>query len=106
MFAIKDDKKDTSQIKDIIIDRKRYLLNNFKFFEKNNDNNVQIIEKIIDVKQHCLEKVYSKNIFYQIQKLYNSIINIFNSMNDEGYKIYVKKLQDFLAKCSKNKNIK
>ena len=106
IFAIKDDKKNSSQIKDIIVDRKRYLLNNFKLFEKNNDNDVETIEKIIDVKQHCLEKVYSKNIFYQIQKLYNSIINIFNSMNDEGYKIYVKKLQEFLSKYSKNKNIK
>ena len=106
MFAIKDNKTNDSQIKDIIIDRKRYLLNNFKLFEKNNDNDVETIEKIINVKQHCLEKVYSKNIFYQIQKLYNNIINIFNSMNDEGYKIYVKKLQEFLTKFSKNKNIK
>ena len=106
MFAIKDNKTNDSEIKNIIIDRKRYLLNNFKLFEKNNDNDVETIEKIINVKQHCLEKVYTKNIFYQIQKLYNSIINIFNSMNDEGYKIYVEKLQEFLTKFNKNKNIK
>ena len=102
LFAIRDDRENTSKIKDIIIDRKRFLLNNFKLFEKNNDNDVKTIEKIIDAKQRCLEKVYSRNIFYQIQKLYNNIINIFNSMNDEGYKIYVKKLQEFLSKYSKN----
>lgn len=106
IFAIKDSKTNNHKINDIIIDRKRYLLNNFKFFEKNNDNDVETIEKIIDIKQHCLEKVYSKYIFYQIQKLYNNIINIFNSMNDEGYKVYIKKLQEFLAKFGKNKNIK
>ena len=38
-----------------------------------------------------------------MNKLYRNIINIFNSMNDEGYKKYVDKLQAFISKFEEAK---
>ena len=61
------------------------------------------MEKIINIKEKYLEIHFTKNLFYQINKLYRNIIDIFNSMNDEGYKKYVEKLQNFLSKYEKVK---
>ena len=101
VFAILGN-KNVNKIKDIIIDRKRFLINNFTFFEKHHDNDVQTIEKIIEIKEYSLKKVFSIGLYYQIKMLYNNIINIFKSMNDEGYKDYILKMQNFSIKYSKN----
>ena len=101
VFGIKEDKDAVNKIKDIILDRKRYLLNNFKFFEKYTDNDVETLEIIINIKEKYLEMKFSNYLYYQINKLYRNIINIFNSMNDEGYKKYVDKLQQFISKYEK-----
>ena len=101
VFAILGN-KNVNKIKDIIIDRKRFLINNFTFFEKHHDNDVQTIEKIIEIKEYSLKKVFSIGLYYQIKILYNNIINIFKSMNDEGYKDYILKMQNFSIKYSKN----
>ena len=103
VFGTKNDKKVANKINEIIIERKNFLINNFKYFEKFNDNDVETLEKIIYIKEKYLEIAFSKNLFYQINKLYRNIINIFNSMNDEGYKKYVEKLQIFLSKFEKTK---
>ena len=60
-------------------------------------------KKIINIKEKYLEIHFTRNLFYQINKLYRNIIDIFNSMNDEGYKKYVEKLQNFLSKYEKVK---
>ena len=84
---------------DLIIDRGRYLLNSFKYFEKNVDNSVEVMENIINIKEGYLDNIrFSKCLFDQIYKLYRKIIGIYNSFNDEDYQKYVKKLQTFLAK--------
>jgi ubiquitin-protein ligase len=101
VFGIKEGNDTVSKIKDIILDRKRYLLNNFKFFEKYSDNDVETLEKIINIKEKFLEMKHSKYLYHQINQLYRNIINIFNSMNDEGYKKYVDKLQQFISKYEK-----
>ena len=107
VFAIKKDMKTDNKIYDNIIDRKRDLLNKFKFFEKHNDNNAEIIEKIINIKQNYLNNYrFSRSLYEQINKLYKKIINIFSSFNDEGYQQYVQKLQMFLGKYEKNNYIK
>lgn len=98
IFATKFDKEANNKLHDIIVDRRKFLLDNFVYFEKYNDNDVKTLEKIIEIKIKCLEKKYSKNLFYQVHKLYKSIINIYNSMNDEGYKLYIDKMQHFFSK--------
>ena len=107
IFGTKSDRKINDKIYDMILDRKRYLLNNFKYFEKYSDNDVETIEKIIEIKKNYLKNVrFSKSLFDQIHKLYIKIINIYNSLNQEGYKTYVQKLQMFLAKYEKMKSMK
>ena len=101
VFGTNEDKDVVNKINDIIVDRKRYLLNNFKYFEKYNDNDVETLEKIINIKEKFLEMKFSQYLYYQTHKLYRKIINIFNSMNDEGYKLYVNKLQNFISKYEK-----
>ena len=98
IFATKFDKEANNKLNDIIVDRRKYLLDNFKYFEKHNDNDVKTLEKIIDIKIKCLDKKYSKSLFCQVHKLYKSIINIYNTMNDKGYKLYVDKMQNFFSK--------
>ena len=99
VFATKKDMKIDNKIYDNILDRKRYLLNTFKYFEKYNDNDVETMEKIINIKESYLNNVkFSISLFDQIHKLYKKIIDIFNSFNDDGYQKYVQKLQMFLNK--------
>ena len=103
VFGIREQKNMEKKIYDIILDRKLFLMNNFKYFEKFNDNDVETLEKIINIKEQYLEIHFVNNLFYQINKLYRKIIDIFNSMNDEGYKKYIEKLQNFLSKYEKVK---
>ena len=99
VFATKKDMKTDNKIYDNILDRKRYLLNTFKYFEKHNDNDVQTMDAIINIKEGYLNTVrYSISLFEQIHKLYKKIIDIFNSFNDNGYQMYVQRLQMFLNK--------
>ena len=98
-FGIKADLNMNNKIYDLIIDRRRYLLNNFKYFEKDKDNSVEIMEKIINIKEaYLINYRFSKSLFEQIHKLYRKIISLFNSYNYEGYQKYVQKLQMFISK--------
>ena len=110
VFGTKSERTINDKIYDTIIDRKRYLLNNFKFFEKYNDNNIQIMEQIIEIKENYFKQVrFSKFLYDQICELYKKIINKYNSMNinDNGYKMYIQnKLQNFIAKYDKYKYMK
>ena len=65
------------------------MLNNFKYIENLTNNDVKTLETIY--KRKIIGISFSKNIYQQIHKLYRNIINIFNSMNDEGYKKYIEK---------------
>ena len=107
IFATKNDMKKNDILYDNILDRKRYLLNNFKYFEKYKDNDVDTLEKIINIKENYLNNYrFSKSLFDQVHKLYRNIIDMFNSYNDNGYQKYVQKLQMFLGKYEKNKYLK
>ena len=103
VFGTKANKNIVNNINDIIYERKKFLSKNFKYVEKFNDNDVETLEKKINIKEEYLEIFFSKNLYYKIHKLYRNIINIFNSMNDEGYKKYVDKLQIFIAKFEQAK---
>ena len=103
VFGTKGNQPTINKINELIMERKKYLINNFKYFEKFSDNDVETLEKIINIKEKFLDITFSKTLYYQIHKLYRNIINIFNSMNDEGYKNYVNKLQKFITKFEKVK---
>ena len=99
VFGTKTDMNTNNKINDLIIDRRRYLLNTFKYFEKHNDNSVEIIDKIINIKESYFYNIrFSRSLFDQIHKLFKKIISLFNSYNDEGYQKYVQKLQMFIGK--------
>ena len=103
VFGTKNEKGIVSKIRDCVIDRRRFLLDNYKYFEKFNDNDVATLEKIIYIKEKYLEMTFSRTLYYQVLKIYRNIIIIFNSMNDEGYKKYVDKLQAFISKFEEAK---
>ena len=103
VFGTKNEKGIVSKIRDCVIDRRRFLLDNYKYFEKFNDNDVATLEKIIYIKEKYLEMTFSRYLYHQVHKIYRNIINIFNSMNDEGYKKYVDKLQAFISKFEEAK---
>ena len=99
VFGTKSDMNTNNKINDLIIDRRRYLLNTFKYFEKHNDNSVEIIDKIINIKESYFYNIrFSRSLFDQIHKLFKKIISLFNSYNDEGYQKYLQKLHMFIGK--------
>ena len=103
VFGTKTDMDTNNKLYDLIIDRRRFLLNNFQYFEKHNDNSVDIMEKIINIKESYLSNYrFSKSLFDQIHKLYRKIIGIYNSYNDEGYQKFVQKLQMFINRYGQN----
>ena len=103
VFGTKTDMDTNNKLYDLIIDRRRFLLNNFQYFEKHNDNSVDVMEKIINIKESYLSNYrFSKSLFDQIHKLYRKIIGIYNSYNDEGYQKFVQKLQMFINRYGQN----
>lgn len=103
VFGTKNDMNINNKIHDLIIDRRRFLLNNFKYFEKYKDNSVDVMEKIINIKESFLNNYrFSISLFEQIHKTYRKIISLFNSFNDDGYQKYVQRLQIFISKYKSN----
>ena len=67
-------------------------------FYNNHLNNIEQIEKIIDIKEKILEKENDENIFKSIIELYQKIIEIITIKNDDGFQIYMNKLHKMIEK--------
>ena len=85
------------QINELIDNRKSEILKWFKYFENSQINDLNQIEKIIEIKKNIIKNNFNESIFYQIHGLYNKLIEL-SSNKDDGsdFSIYIKKLQKFL----------
>ena len=86
-------------IYELINKRKEELFDNFKIFENSDSNNVKQIEQIISIKEKIIQRGINENIFNQIQKFYNQIIENISSThndNDKELQYYIQKLKKFL----------
>ncbi len=83
---------------DLIMEKKNSLKYKFDLFYNNNLNNIEQIEKIIDIKEKILEKENDENIFKSIIELYQKIIEIITIKNDDGFQIYMNKLHKMIEK--------
>ena len=105
-LRIEQEKLIINKIHGFLKTRRDLLFKNFIFFENNIDNDVEIIEAIIKVKEEFIKKNCCSNLFYQIHRHYKNIVDIFIYLNDIGYKSYLDKLQNFLSKYQKMKDVK
>ena len=104
-ICVEDNNSIMTEINELIETRKAEILNNFKLFENSDCNEIEEIEKIIEIKQNCIKNRIDENIFSQIHELYNKLIEICSDKDDGNeYSGYVKKLQIFLDNYAKMKN--
>ena len=104
-LCVDEEKLIIKQINELITKRKEEIFNWYKYFENVECNDINEIEKIIEIKKNIIKNKLDENIYYQIHGLYNKLIEV-SSNKDDGsdFSIYVKQLQDFLDDYDKMKN--
>lgn len=106
-ICVQQDNLMSKTIYDMISQRKELLINNFKYFEISDGNSIKQIEQIIMIKQKIIEHQTNDNIFWQIQMLYNQIIEKLTTngkSSDRKLRDYVDKLKTFLKEYDQKKN--
>jgi hypothetical protein len=96
IISVSQDK--INYIIDLIMEKKNSLKYKYDLFYNNHLNNIEQIEKIIDIKEKILEKENDENIFKSIIELYQKIIEIITIKNDDGFQIYMNKLHKMIEK--------
>lgn len=89
---------------DLLLQRKDSLHNKFKLFEKSELININDYEKIIDIKEKIIKAQTDDVIYEQINQIYQKIIEITSSSNNEGFQKYLEKLKKFIANYDKLKS--
>ena len=104
-LCVDEEKLIIKQINELIAKRKEEIFNWYKYFENLECNDINEIEKIIEIKKNIIKNKLDENLYYQIHGLYNKLIEI-SSNKDDGndFSIYVKQLQNFLDNYDKMKN--
>lgn len=98
--------KEKSVIKNIdscLIKRKETLLNKFKYIQNKENANIKTLEEIIKIKEKLIENRTNEAIFEEINNLYQKIIEVLSSSNGDEFKIYLKKLHNFIDSYDKLK---
>ena len=104
-LCVDEDKLFIKQINELITKRKEEIFNWYKYFENAECNDINEIEKIIEIKKNIIKNKLDDNLYYQIHGLYNKLIEV-SSNKDDGndFSIHVKQLQNFLDDYDKMKN--
>ena len=95
-----------NNIYNFLLKRKGTLLHTFKFIQKINSTDVSIYEEIIKIKEKLIENKINDIIFNEISTLYQKIIEILTSKNEDEYLRYIEKFHKFIEaydKLKKNK---
>jgi hypothetical protein len=98
--------KEKSVIKNIdscLIKRKETLLSKFKYIQNKENVNIKTLEEIIKIKEKLIENRTNEAIFEEINNLYQKIIEVLSSSNGDEFKIYLKKLHNFIDSYDKLK---
>jgi hypothetical protein len=100
MCAEKQDyiKKD---INDFILVRRDIIKNNFQFFEKSDNMDVDDYKLIIAIKKKIIEKVPNEIIYAEINKCYRKIIELLSNYEDENIQEYIDELHKFIEEYEK-----
>lgn len=99
------DQLENDEIKNIMMDRKAKIEEKFKLFHNDEDNSVDKLNKIIEIKEMFLDKCYNEYCLKIINELYLKIIEIFSIQNDGGFKPYLERMHKLFNKFdTKTKN--
>ena len=98
--------KEKSVIKNIdscLIKRRETLLNKYKYIQNKENANIKTYEEIIKIKEKLIENRTNDAIFEEINNLYQKIIEVLSSSSGEEFKIYLKKLHNYIDSYDKLK---
>ena len=76
----------------------------FKIIQKDESADVKMLEKILGIKEKLVEDKINDFIYEEINNLYQKIIELLSIKNNEDFKKYLGKLQNFINKYDKLKN--
>ena len=76
----------------------------FKIIQKDENGDVKMLEKILSIKEKLVEDKINDFIYEEINNLYQKIIELLSIKNNEDFKKYLGKLQNFINKYDKLKN--
>lgn len=83
--------------------RKEKLIKTFNIIQKDENANINIMEKIISIKEKLIDEKINDSIYEEINSIYQKIIEVLASLNGEDFKKYLEKLQNFINKYDKLK---
>ena len=89
---------------DCLEKRKEKMKNTFKIIQKDENGDVKMLEKILSIKEKLVEDKINDFIYEEINNLYQKIIELLSIKNNEDFKKYLGKLQNFINKYDKLKN--
>ena len=92
------DQLENDEIKNIMMDRKTKIEQKFKLFHNDEDNSVDKLNRIIEIKEIFLDKCYNEYCLKLINELYLKIIEIFSIQNDDGFKPYLERMHKLFNK--------
>ena len=85
-----------NNIYNCLLKTKENLLHNFKYIQKNQYNDVIILEEIIKIKEKLIENKTNDIIFKEISTLYQKIIEILTNKNEDEFLEYIEKFHKFI----------
>ena len=83
--------------------RRDKIKTTFKIIQNDDNANIKIYDKIISIKEKLVEDKINDFIYEEINSLYQKIIEILASVNNNDFKKYLEKLQNFINKYDKLK---
>ncbi len=89
------------EINDLILVRRDIIKNNFQFFEKSDNLEVDDYKFIISIKKKFIDKVPNEIIYDEINKCYSKIIEILSNYEDENIEKYLDELHKFIEDYDK-----
>ena len=85
-----------NNIYNCLLKSKENLLHTFKYIQKNQSNDVKILEEIIKIKEKLIENKTNDIIFKEISTLYQKIIEILTNKNETEFLNYIEKFHKFI----------
>ena len=103
IICVEKEGKTKTDIIEMILARKEIIKNNFQFFEKSENLDVDDYKFIIDIKKKMIQKEPNDIIYDEINKCYRKIIEILSNLEDEEDNIqkYIDELHKFIQDYEK-----
>lgn len=92
------DQLENSEIINIISERKDKLNVQFKMFFNDDDNSVDQLSKMIDIKEAFLSQCYNDFCLKCVNEMYLKIIEIYSIQNDDNFKPFLERMHKLFVK--------